>query len=246
VITPIWELSLKASKTKIFQIFVFQKSDNSHKELSLKASKTKIFQIFVFQNERGVSKTSLEEILKEQNYCEKIIQSLLYPDTPYTIKNIKLTGQETQINDDPLVFTINNFLTDEECDHMINLAQPHFQRALVSSDNGGIISAGRTGENYWINHTADEITATIAIKIASLLNIPLENAENFQMIYYGIFEEYQSHFDGWEYDDSAKSITNLLRGGQRLWTALCYLNNVKQGGGTRFTLLDKEISAENC
>ena len=148
------------------------------------------------------------------------------------------------VNKSPLVATYNNILTDEECEHFIAISKDKLQRALVSENNGGVTSNGRTGSNTWISHDHDEITYNVGKRIAKIINMPLECAEKYQLIYYGPNEEYRKHYDGWEHDGSEKSLRCIKYGGQRLRTALCYLNNVEKGGGTKMTKLNITVNAE--
>ena len=148
------------------------------------------------------------------------------------------------ISEDPLVYTIDNFLTKEECDYFITNSKDKVIQALVSSNKEGVVSDGRTGKNHWIKHDESDITKEIGERIAREVGIPLVNAEAFQVIYYDVNQEYKKHFDAWDLDYSEKSIRNMKYGGQRMITALVYLNIVEEGGGTRFTKLDKEVSPE--
>uniref|UniRef100_A0AB39J9C3 Ferrochelatase n=1 Tax=Florenciella sp. virus SA2 TaxID=3240092 RepID=A0AB39J9C3_9VIRU len=142
---------------------------------------------------------------------------------------------------DPYVATYNDIISDEECQHFIKISKPRLTRALVSDNNKGITSAGRTGSNTWINHDHDDITKKIGEKIAKIVNMPLENAEAFQIIYYGPTQEYRQHYDSWEHDGSEKTLRCMKYGGARMKTALCYLNDVKSGGGTRMSKLNITI-----
>ena len=144
----------------------------------------------------------------------------------------------------PLIYTINNFILPEHCKHFINISKDKIKQSLVSGDKEGFISQGRTGSNYWVPHDYDKITKEVANQISKEVDMPLENAESFQVIYYGVSEEYRQHYDGWLFDGSEKSKRNMKFGGQRMVTALVYLNDVKKGGGTKFTKLEKEVNAE--
>ena len=148
------------------------------------------------------------------------------------------------LNKSPLVATYNNILTNEECNHFIEISKDKLERALVSENNGGVTSNGRTGSNTWISHDYDEITYNVGKRIAKIANMSLECAEKYQIIYYGPSEEYRKHYDSWEHDGSEKSLRCIKYGGQRLRTALCYLNNVEKGGGTKMTKLNITINAE--
>ena len=148
------------------------------------------------------------------------------------------------INEEPFIYSIDNFITDEECKHIIEISKDKIIPSLVSGEKEGIISTGRTSKNCWIDHNHDEIVKNISQKIAKQVNMPLENAESLQVIYYDKNQEYKQHYDGWLYDDSEKSKRNMKFGGQRILTALVYLNKIEEGGGTRFTRLNKDIYPE--
>ena len=148
------------------------------------------------------------------------------------------------VNNSPKVYTIDNFLTPSECQHFINISKDKIKPALVSGDKEGFVSNGRTGQNHWVIHNTDNITKRIGEKIAEQVGIPLENAEAYQVIYYDKTQEYRQHYDGWLFDGSEKSRRNMKYGGQRMKTALIYLNDVGAGGGTKFTKLNLEVNAE--
>ena len=160
-------------------------------------------------------------------------------DEVTVLKSIKTT-----ICADPLAYTIENFINDEDCQHFINISKDKIKQALVSGDKEGFVSKGRSGQNCWIPHDYDKITKRIGHQISELVGIPLENAEAFQVIYYGVEQEYRQHYDGWLFDGGEKSRRNMKWGGQRLVTALAYLNTVPKGGGTRFTKLGKESTSK--
>lgn len=142
----------------------------------------------------------------------------------------------------PLIKTIDDFVDNETCSHFINIAKDKLEQALVSTNNAGVVSSGRTGKNCWIEHDYDKITLSVAKRIAKLVGLPLENAEKYQFIYYDTNQEYRSHMDSWDHDNSEKSKRCMKHGGQRMFTALGYLNNVIKGGHTRFTRKNISVS----
>lgn len=144
-------------------------------------------------------------------------------------------------NEDPNIYTIDNMLTTEQCQHFIDISKSSLRRAMVSGSKSGYISKGRSGSNTWIEHDHDEITMTVAKSIAEQVNIPLENAEKFQIIHYDENQEYRNHYDSWDHDGSEKTLRNMKYGGARMRTALVYLNNVEEGGGTRMSKLNITI-----
>lgn len=157
---------------------------------------------------------------------------------------LEITRNIVVLSEEPKIYIIDNFITHEECDHFIAISQPNLQRALVSSNTKGSVSKGRTGKNYWLQHNIDNITKSVGNKIANQVGVPLNTAEQYQVIYYDKTEEYKQHYDSWDHDGSEKSKRCMKYGGQRLFTALCYLNDVEEGGHTRFTKLNLKVEAK--
>ena len=145
-----------------------------------------------------------------------------------------------QINEEPLVYLFDDFLSPEECEHLIELSSPHMHRAVVSGGEEGIESDGRTGGAHWIAHDLTPMSGQISNKIADLVGLPLVNAESIQVINYGAGEEYKPHYDAWVAGTDTGERC-LARGGQRLVTCLAYLSEVSAGGGTFFPRLDMEV-----
>ena len=53
------------------------------------------------------------------------------------------------LRNDPIIYTIDNTITDEECEHIINIAKPNLKRAKVFGDGGKtFVSSGRTNSSY--------------------------------------------------------------------------------------------------
>ncbi len=145
---------------------------------------------------------------------------------------------------DPRVYTIDKFLSQKECREIIAYARnEEMKRALVSSTNQGIVTKARTNEVLWVQHYANETFTAVARRIATLIGIPLSHAEAFQIIHYGQGQEYRHHFDCFD-PTTDVGRRNWEYGGQRLVTALCYLNTVKGGGETNFHHLNLNIPAE--
>jgi|LauGreDrversion4_2_1035121.scaffolds.fasta_scaffold03983_6 prolyl 4-hydroxylase len=141
----------------------------------------------------------------------------------------------------PSVYTIDDLLTEEECNHMIKISKDSMERSLVSDNNNGVLSAARTSKGTWLKHDFDKITYRIGQKVASCVNMPLENAESFQVIYYDVNCEYRNHYDSWDHDGSDKTMRCMRYGGARLVTALVYLNEVEAGGSTYLNRLNLNV-----
>jgi len=141
---------------------------------------------------------------------------------------------------DPAIWLFEDFATAAEMAALVNAARHQMQPAEVSGDEGGYISDGRSGSNCWIAHEYGRFTLKLAQRISKLVDIPLTHAEAFQVVHYGPEQEYKAHFDAWD-AGTVRGDRNLARGGQRLVTALVYLNHVSGGGTTAFPNLKLEV-----
>lgn len=144
------------------------------------------------------------------------------------------------LHEEPSVWLFENFASSEEIAALRAAAWEKLQPAQVSGDKEGYVSPGRSGSNCWIPHAHDALTLQLADKVSKLVKIPLNHAENFQVVYYGVDQEYKAHYDAWD-TDSERGIRCMEKGGQRLITTLIYLNHVDAGGATGFPKLDIDV-----
>ena len=87
----------------------------------------------------------------------------------------------TILHSDPKIIIYDDLLTKDECQHLINVGRPLLQDSVVSDDKGGYISQGRTSKTAWFDHNHDVIIESIANRVSEIANIPLKNAEKFQL-----------------------------------------------------------------
>lgn len=148
-----------------------------------------------------------------------------------------------QIATDPIVAIFENVVSDQEIDHIISKSKDYLKRAGVSLLEGSKEHKARTGKNHWLRYDNDDVVNAVGSRIAEIVGIPLENAEALQVIHYDSGQEYKIHFDA--YDLSTQIGQSCCKyGGQRLVTALVYLNDVEEGGETSFPKLSAEVQAK--
>ena len=146
-------------------------------------------------------------------------------------------------SESPRVELIERFINPELCALLIELGKEKLAPSLVMDREGGEAKDDRrTSSHAWITHTETEYTKALGEGISRCVGLPLSNAESFQLVNYQPGQEYQPHFDSF-HPDSVSGKVALERAGQRLSTALLYLNTVKQGGGTFFPELGLKFSA---
>ena len=133
------------------------------------------------------------------------------------------------------IFTINDFLTDQECDYLSALIeQNHTPSGLAGEGKAQVkFSADRTSSTCYFNDE-DSIMKLVDQKIAIELGMPLEYGEKIQGQIYQVGQEFKNHAD---YFSDKAYINQGLISGQRTWTVMIYLNDVEAGGFTEFPIL---------
>lgn len=139
----------------------------------------------------------------------------------------------------PLIFSIDNFFTDEECETIINQAKPHMGRAQVGSFETTKVSKIRTGSSYFLRYTDNMELFQIFKKMSMLVNKPGRNFDPyFQVIHYGPTEYYNVHTDPSPARNNREGIKH------RKFTMLSYLSDVDEGGETEFPKLKIKVKAK--
>lgn len=145
-----------------------------------------------------------------------------------------------RVSDDPIIQVIDGFVSDNERNHIMTLASPHLQQALVSTAGASKQSANRTGSVAWVRHDATPVVHGLVKRVSQLVGIPVKHAESLQVVHYADTEEYRPHFDAYDIT-TEKGRARTAKGGQRLVTALMYLNEVEDGGSTVFPNAGVEV-----
>lgn len=143
----------------------------------------------------------------------------------------------------PTMYLVDNFLSLEECDHLINQSTPRLaDSTVINLDDGSAnINDYRTSKTMFFNPQEDIIIKGIEERIAHLTGFPIENGENIQIVKYGLGEQYKPHYD--YFDPAYKgNLIHLNRGGQRMMTVLMFLNDVSYGGETAFPNLSIKVT----
>jgi len=144
-------------------------------------------------------------------------------------------------NEDPLIFTISNFLSKNDCSFFIKAAHGRLESALVGVE--GKRNVIRTGKSCFLKQNYDKKVTKIISKIAS--KIECENLtipKSISIINYKSLQGYAYHTDAFDLDKNGKVVDQKGKIiNQRKYTAICYLNDVKKGGFTRFALLNIDI-----
>ncbi|KAL4859681.1 putative prolyl 4-hydroxylase 4 [Chlorella vulgaris] len=149
----------------------------------------------------------------------------------------------------PRSMVLHGFLSDAECDHVIQVANPQLARSkVVAPDGKSVLDDIRTSSGTFINTGHDEVIAAIEQRVALLTHLEAPNQEHLQVLRYEHGQKYSAH---WDVNDSPKRLEQMaakgVLGGLRTATLLMYLSDVQEGGETAFPhgkWLDKALQAQ--
>ena len=150
-------------------------------------------------------------------------------------KNNKITTLLNSINDDNYkIFEINNFLTDKECDDLIEYTKTQkMLKSKVLSVSGDVISDNRESEQLWIEDSKHYVVKKIGELSAKITQKPYDHMEYLQFLKYNKGGYFKEHYDP---EVNYKSDTNY-----RIYTLIIYLNDDFEGGETYFKNLNVSI-----
>ena len=135
------------------------------------------------------------------------------------------------------IFALGGFMSERECEKMRALIDQVAKPSKAYSAD--YISAYRTSYSGDVDPN-DHFVRKIQRRFDDLLGIPGEYGETIQGQRYLPGQEFRSHFD-WFHTDAEYWPTEVMRGGQRSWTAMVFLNEVEEGGATNFMSLGHAI-----
>ena len=151
---------------------------------------------------------------------------------------------------EPNILLLDNFLSEEECAHIIKIGEPHIKKSEVCGKSGSRPDKSRTsmtahiGKKFLTKDKKDKILMGILEKSANYVNRPVENIEPIQLVRYYPGQYFKSHYD---YLDTRIPMykENVAKNGQREFTFFVYLNDVPDnvGGETQFAKINKTFRA---
>ncbi|XP_011292629.2 prolyl 4-hydroxylase subunit alpha-1 [Musca domestica] len=144
---------------------------------------------------------------------------------PYKVEQLSL---------DPYIIQVYDVLTDEEIKTVKSIAKPHMERSKVFNleTDEHEDSETRTSHTAWMKYYADEVFGRMLQHVQDISGLDYTNAEDMQIVNYGLGGHYGPHFDFF-----TESSWFTPEDGNRITTAMFYLSDVEEGGGTGFTFL---------
>ena len=154
---------------------------------------------------------------------------------PYTIH---------KLSSSPWIVVIDNVLTGEESDQIIEIA--HSVGFIASTTTGEVDVEGkinrrmdrdRTSSQAWCQGSCDTepLINTLYDRISEITTVPADNFEHLQMLKYEETEFYAAHHDLLGLDPVISAC------GPRILTFFIYLSDVEEGGETNFPELNMAV-----
>lgn len=147
--------------------------------------------------------------------------------------------------DGPWIITFDTFIDETEIADLLKGAQygEGFQRSTdqgkIINDSGEMVkvtSTGRTSSNAWCRSECETLPGVqrVSQRIEEVTSVPQNNYESFQILQYNEGQFYRNHHD-------SSQGNSMKTAGHRILTFFLYLNDVEEGGETRFTHLDISV-----
>ena len=211
------------------------------------------------QDKDGIFKILLDEgyeyraICQEMNYKPSVaLDELVNPfevqrknEVRHTAnKGVKIDRSQlyipngSKLDSDTLeLYTLENFLSVDECEKLIQCIRANLRASTLSSYESD--QSYRTSRTCDLARSSDPFLGLIHNRICRLVGIDPAYSEEIQGQYYEVGQEFKAHTDYFETHEMA---SHAAEKGQRTYTFMVYLNDVAEGGETRFLNVDASFS----
>lgn len=156
---------------------------------------------------------------------------------------VKPPSLQVVLNGDPLVIRVSRFLSADHCDWLRERAEPWLDKADVFDAASGVRvahPARRSAAAELSFRRSDAIIEQIRSRICQTGRLPLEALETANVLRYRPGDGFDEHVD--YLDPDQPGFRRLIEArGQRIATALIYLNDDFEDGETTFSALGLTI-----
>ena len=140
------------------------------------------------------------------------------------------------------LYVMDNVLTPEQCKELMDIAEDKMHR---STTIGKEITGYRTSSNCYLPKDSEDEVVKITNTITEYLtDLPIENQEDICIVKYNKGEEYKEHYDWLVDDPSDEGKMEMLRGGDRMYTVMFYLNDGFEDIGESFHLVFSPLDVD--
>jgi prolyl 4-hydroxylase len=155
----------------------------------------------------------------------------------------QLAPEQTLLSKSPRIVYSLNTVSPAVAKRVISFAQPKLQRALVLGAKGKVASQGRIARTVALGHDDHPTVRAVVDAISRVAGLDSRRADRLHVVRYGVGGEYRPHLDSYSVKTEGDR-RRIAQKGQRILTALLYLNDGFVGGTTQFPLLGFAVVAQ--
>lgn len=154
-------------------------------------------------------------------------------------REIRVTMRREQ----PQIVVMENVLSAEECDALIEASRERLKRSTTINAYTGKeeVIAERASESFSFQRGETPLCELIERRLAAISHWPIPNGEGLQILHYRLGGHYKPHYDYFPPEEPG-SVVQTQYGGQRVATIIMYLNDVDEGGETVFPKADVSVT----
>lgn len=193
---------------------------------------------------KGLSESRIQELMEDAFEGRRPVSDadhLAISHTAITRRALHLPDLQKVPTTKAQVYVWRNFLVPEVCDAVVALIDQRLRDSTTADAFADPkIRTSRTSDLGQLGH---DLIMQLDELMAEAIGIHWSYSDITQGQRYDIDQEYKAHYDYFppgthEYNVFCQFL------GQRTWTFMIYLNDVEEGGGTRFRRLEKTIMPE--
>ncbi|MEM9970278.1 MAG: 2OG-Fe(II) oxygenase [Pseudomonadota bacterium] len=140
--------------------------------------------------------------------------------------------QSQILNVNPLIAVYDGIFGEEVLTAARALGEDRLEQPTYMTEDGRGLGDKRTNLAAVIDQWSDPVLTGLMTTIAGIVRMPPEHCETSKLLRYEGEQLFDVHYDSYEEDGPSRDDFN--KGGQRLFTSLCYLNDVDDEGQTAF------------
>lgn len=154
-----------------------------------------------------------------------------------------VSAEPVRVSEQPHVFTVEDFVSQGECAHLMTLADRNFRPAReLTADRLSQENLHFTGSMAALQlDLCDAVVRVVERRVGAAFGLPASHVEPLSVLRYQAGHRYAPHVD---YFDAGRLQENLAkgdRGGQRVASFLVYLRPADAGGETHYLTLGKKV-----
>lgn len=183
----------------------------------------------VIIDDAGVPVDAFSDALTDYRYEQPLLAAGNRIQT--SDRSIQVAGRAPR----PHLALLSHVMSADECEQLIALAKPRLKPSTIVDPLSGkdIVSEKRSSYGMFFRLHETPLVSKLDTRIAEIMNLPVENGEGIQILYYPQGAGSEPHFDYLQATNPANQ-ASIARSGQRCSTLVCYLNQVDAGGETVF------------